>query len=89
MEIRNNAEALKAFLGVSSPASTQAQQTGNQQNNIAQAGFAGDQATLATPAPRCRSRRPTKAFVLTRSQLSSRRWLREPTAFRLPLWQTR
>ena len=47
MEIRNNAEALKAFLGVSSPASTQAQQVGNQQNNTAQAGFAGDQATLS------------------------------------------
>jgi flagellar biosynthesis anti-sigma factor FlgM len=47
MEIRNNAEALKAFLGVSSPASTQAQQIRNNENNIAQAGFAGDQATLS------------------------------------------
>lgn len=47
MEIRNNAEALKAFLGVSSPASPQAQQLRNNENNIAQGGFAGDEATLS------------------------------------------
>jgi flagellar biosynthesis anti-sigma factor FlgM len=47
MEIRNNAEALKAFLGVSSPASPQAQQIRSNENNIAQGGFAGDQATLS------------------------------------------
>lgn len=47
MEIRNNAEALKAFLGVSSPASPQARQVRNSENNISQAGFAGDQATLS------------------------------------------
>jgi len=47
MEIRNNAEALKAFLGVSSTDSAQAQQIRHIENNIAHAGFAGDQATLS------------------------------------------
>ncbi|WP_348261384.1 flagellar biosynthesis anti-sigma factor FlgM [Telmatobacter sp. DSM 110680] len=47
MEIRNNAEALKAFLGVSSPASAQAQQVRSNESNTVQAGFAGDQATLS------------------------------------------
>ena len=47
MEIRNNAEALKAFLGVSSPGSAQAQQVRNAENNIARAGFGGDQAILS------------------------------------------
>ena len=41
MEIRNNAEALKAFLGVSSPASPQAQQLRNNENNIAQGAICG------------------------------------------------
>ena len=47
MEIRNNAEALKAFLGVSSPASTQAQQIKGHESNTVPTGFAGDQATLS------------------------------------------
>ena len=47
MEIRNNAEALKAFLGVSSPASAQAQQIRSNGDKTAQAVFAGDQATLS------------------------------------------
>lgn len=47
MEIRNNAEALKAFLGVSSAASAQAQQVRNGENNNAHTGFACDQATLS------------------------------------------
>ena len=47
MEIRNNAEALKAFLGVSSSASTQASQIRSNEQGGAQAAFAGDQATLS------------------------------------------
>jgi flagellar biosynthesis anti-sigma factor FlgM len=47
MEIRNNAEALKAFLGVSSPASSQASQIRSNENVSAQAAFAGDEATLS------------------------------------------
>jgi len=47
MEIRNNAEALKTFLGVSSPATTQAPQIRSNENAAAQAAFAGDQATLS------------------------------------------
>jgi negative regulator of flagellin synthesis FlgM len=47
MEIRNNAEALKAFLGVSSPAPTQAPQIRSNENAAAQAAFGGDQATLS------------------------------------------
>lgn len=47
MEIRNSAEALKAFLGVSSPASPQASQIHGNESAAAQAAFAGDQATLS------------------------------------------
>ncbi len=47
MEIRNNAEALKAFLGVSSSPSTQASQIRSNEQTAAQAAFAGDQATLS------------------------------------------
>jgi flagellar biosynthesis anti-sigma factor FlgM len=47
MEIRNNAEALKAFLGVSSSASTKTPQTRGNESVAAHAAFAGDQATLS------------------------------------------
>ena len=47
MEIRNSSEALKAFLGVSSPTSVQTQQVPSKENTAAQAAFAGDQATLS------------------------------------------
>jgi len=47
MEIRNSAEALKAFLGVSSPSSPQASQIRSNENMAAQVAFAGDQATLS------------------------------------------
>jgi flagellar biosynthesis anti-sigma factor FlgM len=47
MEIRNNAEALKAFLGVSAPASAQTPQVRGTENAGAQATLAGDQATLS------------------------------------------
>jgi negative regulator of flagellin synthesis FlgM len=47
MEIRNNAEALKAFLGVSSSASTKATQVRGNESAAAQAAFAGDQAILS------------------------------------------
>jgi flagellar biosynthesis anti-sigma factor FlgM len=47
MEIRNNAEALKAFLGVSSSASPQAPQIRSNEAASAQAAFVGDQATLS------------------------------------------
>lgn len=47
MEIRNNVEALKAFLGVSSLASTQASQIRGNENTAAQTAFAGDEATLS------------------------------------------
>jgi negative regulator of flagellin synthesis FlgM len=47
MEIRNNAEALKAFIGVSSPTSAQTQAIRNAESAASQAAFAGDQATLS------------------------------------------
>ncbi len=47
MEIRNNAESLKTFLGVSSAATTQAPQIQSNENAAAQAAFAGDEATLS------------------------------------------
>jgi anti-sigma28 factor (negative regulator of flagellin synthesis) len=47
MEIRNNAEALKAFLGVSSSASAKPTQIRGNESSAAQAAFAGDQATLS------------------------------------------
>ncbi len=50
MEIRNDAEALKALLGISSPGSAQSQQTRNAEMVAAQAVFGGDQATLSQAA---------------------------------------
>lgn len=47
MEIRNNAEALKAFLGVSAPASTRAPQVRSNEGSGPQAALDGDQATLS------------------------------------------
>jgi flagellar biosynthesis anti-sigma factor FlgM len=47
MEIRNSAEALKAFLGVTTSASTHGQQVRNSDNVAMQTAFAGDQATLS------------------------------------------
>ena len=47
MEIRNNAEALKAFLGVSSLSSPQEHQIRGNESTPAQAAFAGDEATLS------------------------------------------
>jgi flagellar biosynthesis anti-sigma factor FlgM len=47
MEIRNNAEALKAFLGISSPATAKAIQTRGDESAAGQVAFAGDQATLS------------------------------------------
>ena len=47
MEIRNNAEALKAFLGVSSSALPQTSPSRSNEGAAAQAAFAGDQATLS------------------------------------------
>lgn len=47
MEIRNNAEALKAFLGVSSLGTAQVQQNRHAENATTHAAFAGDQATLS------------------------------------------
>ena len=47
MEIRNNADALKAFLGVSSPTSPQTPQIRSGENTSAQAAFTGDLATLS------------------------------------------
>ena len=47
MEIRNNAEALKAFLGVSSPASAQTKQVQGANSPAAQAALSGDQATVS------------------------------------------
>ena len=47
MEIRNNAEALKTFLGVSAPGSAQAPQTRGAEGAVAQATLAGDEATLS------------------------------------------
>jgi len=47
MEIRNNADAMKAFLGVSSPSSTQISQTRSSESAAAEAAFGGDRATLS------------------------------------------
>lgn len=47
MEIRNNTEALKAFLGVSSPGTAQIQQSRGGERAAAQAAFGGDQVTLS------------------------------------------
>jgi flagellar biosynthesis anti-sigma factor FlgM len=47
MEIRNNAEALKAFLGVSAPGSAKAPQVRGNEGASALAALAGDQATLS------------------------------------------
>jgi negative regulator of flagellin synthesis FlgM len=47
MEIRNNAEALKAFLGVSSSSSARESQALNNEEGTAQASLAGDRATLS------------------------------------------
>jgi flagellar biosynthesis anti-sigma factor FlgM len=47
MEIRNNAESLKAFLGVSAPGSTHASQVRSNEGTGAQAALDGDQATLS------------------------------------------
>jgi len=50
MEIRNNADALKAFLGINSPVSAQAQPVRSTETAAIQAVFAGDQATLSQAA---------------------------------------
>jgi anti-sigma28 factor (negative regulator of flagellin synthesis) len=47
MEIRNNAEALKAFLGVSSSTSAKAPQIRGNEAVAGHTAFAGDQATLS------------------------------------------
>jgi negative regulator of flagellin synthesis FlgM len=47
MEIRNDAEALKAFLGVSSPSSARVQQSQTGHGAAPQASLAGDQATVS------------------------------------------
>jgi flagellar biosynthesis anti-sigma factor FlgM len=47
MEIRNNAEALKAFLGVTASASSHAHEVRNGEGDAAQGVLAGDQATLS------------------------------------------
>lgn len=47
MEILNNADAMKAFLGVSSPSSTQIPQTRSNESPAVQSAFAGDRATLS------------------------------------------
>jgi negative regulator of flagellin synthesis FlgM len=47
MEIRTNADALKALLGVSSPASTQSRQLENADTATQHSSFAGDRATLS------------------------------------------
>jgi flagellar biosynthesis anti-sigma factor FlgM len=47
MEIRNNAEALKAFLGVSSSTSAKAPQIRGNEAVAGQTALAGDQATLS------------------------------------------
>ena len=47
MEVRNNAEALKAFLGVSSAGSAQAPQVRAAEGTGIQAALAGDLATLS------------------------------------------
>lgn len=47
MEIRNNAEALKAFLGVSAPGSTQTPPVRSNEGSGVQAALDGDQATLS------------------------------------------
>lgn len=47
MEIRNNAEALKAFLGVSGPGSAQGPQVRATEGTAIQGALAGDLATLS------------------------------------------
>ena len=47
MEIRNNAEAMQALLGVSSSASARGQQVRGGEAAVAQADLSGDQATLS------------------------------------------
>lgn len=47
MEIRNNAEALKAFLGVSGPGSARAPQVRATEDTGNEGGLAGDLATLS------------------------------------------
>jgi len=47
MEIRNDAEALKAFLGVSSTTPAPARPAQSNESTAAQAVFAGDQATFS------------------------------------------
>ncbi len=47
MEIRNNVEALKAFLGVSSSNAPRGSQAVNNEEGVAQASLAGDRATLS------------------------------------------
>jgi len=47
MEIRNNADAMKAFLGVSSSSSTQTAQARSNESAAGQAAFSGDLATLS------------------------------------------
>lgn len=47
MEIRNNAEALKAFLGVSSSESTKGVKAQGPVPNDTQTAFSGDEATLS------------------------------------------
>lgn len=50
MEIRNDAEALKTFLGVSSAASAAAGSVRSKDLGTAETGFAGDQATFSQAA---------------------------------------
>jgi anti-sigma28 factor (negative regulator of flagellin synthesis) len=50
MEIRNDAEALKAFLGVSSTTSAETHPIRNTDTAAAQAAFAGDLATFSQAA---------------------------------------
>lgn len=47
MEIRNGGEALKAFLGISSPQSANGQPISRQGSDQTRAAFVGDQATLS------------------------------------------
>lgn len=47
MEIRSNAEALKAFLGVSTPGTAQVQQHRGAESAAVQIEFGGDQVTLS------------------------------------------
>ena len=50
MEIRNDAEALKAFLGVSKSSLTAARPSGSADADAAPAGLAGDKATFSQAA---------------------------------------